>query len=119
MQKRVTQNSARFQSMHSFPHYSSGKPDRYSAKNTIKPVPFVCQALDARQVCIMGDFNDWDPAAHPLKRQIDGAWRVEIPLSHGHHHYLFVIDGKTALDPRAQGIARNLNNEKVSLMSVS
>ncbi len=49
----------------------------------------------------------------------DGAWRAEILLNHGHHHYLFVIDGKPTLDPRAQGIARNEWNEKVSLVAVS
>ncbi len=67
----------------------------------------------------MGDFNEWHPAAHALKRMPDGAWRAEISLNHGHHHYLFVIDGKPTLDPRAQGIARNERNEKVSLVAVS
>ena len=49
----------------------------------------------------------------------DGAWLVQIPLTHGHHHYQFLVDGKPTLDPRAQGIARNEQNEKVSLLSVS
>ena len=42
------------------------------------------------------------------------------------HHYpagkiktMIVVDGKLVLDPRAQGIARNEKNEKVSLISVS
>jgi hypothetical protein len=29
------------------------------------------------------------------------------------------VDGKPTLDPRAQGIARNEKNEKVSMMSVN
>ena len=91
----------------------------YSAKSIIKPVPFTCLAPEAKEVCIMGDFNDWHPTAHPLRRMPDGAWRAEISLSHGHHHYLFLIDGQPALDPRAQGIARNEKNEKVSLIAVS
>jgi 1,4-alpha-glucan branching enzyme len=95
------------------------KQNRYSAKNMAKPVPFSCFAPDARQVFIVGDFNDWDPAAHPMKRQPDGAWRIDLPLTHGHHHYLFLIDGKPTLDPRANGVARNEKNEKVSLVSVS
>jgi len=94
----------------------SGSFSRYSVKKDPKPVSFICQAHQARQVCIMGDFNDWDSNSHPMTRQLDGAWRIELPLNHGHHHYLFVIDGKPALDPRAQGIARN---EKVSLVAVS
>jgi 1,4-alpha-glucan branching enzyme len=91
----------------------------YSAKNTIKPVPFTCLAADAKAVFVMGDFNDWDPGSHPMKRMPDGAWRGEVLLNHGHHHYLFLIDGKPTLDPRAQGVARNEQNEKVSLLAVS
>jgi len=93
--------------------------DRYSAKKTVKPVNFICLAPDAKQVTLTGDFNDWDPAAHPFKRQPDGAWLIQVPLSHGHHHYRFLVDGKPVLDPRAQGIARDHKGEKVSLIAVS
>lgn len=105
--------------MRSLRNYSPLKPRAYSAKNIIKPVPFVCHAPQAFTVFVMGDFNDWDPIAHPMKQAVDGAWRVEIPLNHGHHHYLFVIDGRPTLDPHAQGIARNDRNEKVSMIAVS
>jgi 1,4-alpha-glucan branching enzyme len=94
-------------------------PDRYSARKNTKPVPFVCWAPDAKVVCVMGDFNDWDPAAHTMKRQPDGAWRLDVPLAHGHHHYMYVVDGKAILDPRAQGTSRDHRGEKVSLISVS
>jgi 1,4-alpha-glucan branching enzyme len=103
--------------MHSFDF--TAKASRYSAKRIVKPVVFICQAPGAGSVSIMGDFNDWDESSHPMIRQPDGAWRVEVPLSHGHHHYLFVVDGKRMLDPRAQGIARDHNHEKVSLIAVS
>ncbi len=92
---------------------------RYSAKKMIKPVNFICVAPDAKHVHVVGDFNDWDPQAHPMHRQPDGGWVLQIPLPHGHHHYLFSIDGKPTLDARAQGVARNEKNEKVSLVSVS
>ncbi len=35
--------------------------DRYSAKKMVKPVNFICLAPNASQVCLIGDFNDWDP----------------------------------------------------------
>lgn len=94
-------------------------PTRYSARKMTKPINFYCEAPDASQVFLMGDFNDWDPASHPMKRQPDGAWRIEVPLRHGHHHYQFLVDGKPTLDPRAYGTARNLFGEKVSLLAVS
>lgn len=105
--------------MRSLHNYSPLKPKGYSAKNIIKPIAFVCLAPEAQQVFITGDFNDWDPASHPMKRMPDGAWRIEVPLNHGHHHYLFLVDSKPMLDPRAQGVARNEKNEKVSLVGVS
>ena len=97
-----------------------GRPgQRYSVKKTLKPVNFVCVAPQARQVMLAGDFNDWDPEALPLKRQPDGSWTAQVTLGHGHHHYRFLVDGKPTLDPRAQGVARNEQNEKVSLIAVS
>jgi 1,4-alpha-glucan branching enzyme len=94
-------------------------PDRYSAKKMAKPIHFVCLAPDAQAVYLTGDFNDWDPVAHPMKRQPDGAWFIEVPLNHGHHHYRFLVDGKPVLDPHAQGIARDHQGAKVSLIGVS
>ena|SRR5579863_280225 len=93
--------------------------NQYSAKKMAKPVNFRCLAPDAKRVCLVGDFNDWAPGAHVMKRQPDGNWLVQVPLNHGHHHYLFLIDGKPTLDPHAQGTARNEQDEKVSLVSVS
>ncbi len=94
-------------------------PNRYSAKKTVKPVNFVCRAPDARQVFLAGDFNAWDPAVHPMQRQADGAWVVQVQLHNGHHCYRFVVDGKPVLDPMANGVARDAKGEKVSLLSVS
>ncbi|MDA1276655.1 MAG: isoamylase early set domain-containing protein [Verrucomicrobia bacterium] len=94
-------------------------PDRYSAKQIVKPVNFVCVAPNAHRVFLIGDFNDWDPSSHPMKRRPDGIWLIQVALNHGHHHYLFLADGKPTLDPRAHGIARNHMDEKVSLLAVS
>ena len=99
--------------------YRLDQPDRYSAKKMAKPVPFSIYAPQAKAVFLLGDFNDWDEQAHPLERQPDGAWRLEVPLNHGHHHYLFLVDGKRMLDPRANGVARDHRGQKVSLAAVS
>ena len=100
-------------------HYVPQPLARYSAKKMAKPINFVCSAPAARKVTLIGDFNDWDPNAYPMKKQPDGEWAVQIPLHHGHHHYQFLVDGKAILDPRAQGVARNEKDEKVSLIAVS
>jgi 1,4-alpha-glucan branching enzyme len=93
--------------------------DRYSAKNMAKPVNFFCAAPEAKHVSLVGDFNDWEPDSHPMAQQADGSWHLVVSLNHGHHHYQFLVDGKPTLDPRANGIARNEKNERVSLLAVS
>ena len=92
---------------------------RYSAKTMLKPVNFICIAPGAKDVHLVGDFNGWDPAANPMQRQPDGAWRLQVELHHGHHHYRFMVDGKPALDPHAHGVGRDAKGEKVSLLAVS
>ena len=54
-----------------------------------------------------------------MKQQIDGGWLITVELKHGHHRYAFLVDGVLTLDPRAQGITRNDQNERVSLIPVS
>jgi 1,4-alpha-glucan branching enzyme len=105
--------------MHVTHSYTTGPLHRYSAKKMAKPINFRCQAPQARAVSIIGEFNHWDPAVHLMQRQPDGSWYLQIPLHHGHHRYLFLIDGVPTLDPRAPGVARNEKGERVSLLAVS
>lgn len=100
--------------------YSQAGPAvRYSAKRNIHHVDFFCDAPGAAHVCLVGDFNGWDIAATPMRRTPDGRWMVTLELHHGHHQYLFVVDGELKLDPHAAGIARTERNERVSLIAVS
>lgn len=94
-------------------------PDRYSAKKMTKPINFVCTAPAARQVFLVGDFNGWNSTSHPLQRQPDGNWLLQVALHHGHHQYRFLVDGEPALDPRAQGVAKDRQGQKASLIAVS
>ena len=80
---------------------------------------FFCDAPGASHVCLVGDFNGWDMAAIPMHRTSDGRWTVGMELHHGHHQYLFVVDGERKLDPNATGMVRNERNERVSLVAVS
>lgn len=105
--------------MHSSRSYESAAAGRYSAKKMRKPVNFFCHAPSAAAVMVVGDFNEWDPRANPMRQGPDGAWHVQVPVYHGHHRYVFLVDGVPTLDPRAQGVSRNDRNERVSLLAVS
>jgi len=91
----------------------------YSAHGMAKPVNLYCVAPGAKSVCLVGDFNRWDPASLPMERRVDGCWFVQVWLSHGHHQYRFLVDGKPVLDTQATGIVRNEAGEEVSLLAVS
>lgn len=92
---------------------------RASVGKTFKPVNFYCSAPRARTVCLAGDFNDWEANSLPMERRLDGWWFVQVWVSHGHHRYYFVVDGKPTLDPRATGVAHDEQRGEVSLLAVS
>lgn len=87
---------------------------RYGAAPTLRALNFICNAPQAQAVSLVGDFNQWNPTAHPMSQMPDQAWLVTVELKHGHHRYAFVVDGQLTLDPRAQGITRNDKGERVS-----
>lgn len=50
----------------------------------------------AKVVSLVGDFNDWDVNAQPLKKQKDGSFKATVELPIGtEYQYRFVIDGTT------------------------
>ncbi|MFN0068857.1 MAG: isoamylase early set domain-containing protein [Limisphaerales bacterium] len=91
----------------------------YRPHEPLRAVNFICRAPEARTVSLVGDFNGWNPAAHPMKQGPDRSWTVQVEIKRGHHRYAFHVDGALTLDPQAMGITRNDQNERVSLMSVS
>jgi len=57
-------------------------------------VEFGFVAPHASSVALVGDFNDWDPKATPLRAaSTGGVWSVEVPVPPGRHLYAFVVDG--------------------------
>ncbi len=64
-----------------------------------KRVNFALHAPEASQVSVAGTFNDWDPAARPMKRDKNGVWRTWMALPSGEYQYLFVVDSAWRDDP--------------------
>jgi 1,4-alpha-glucan branching enzyme len=91
----------------------------YSARNMAKPVSFYYAKSDATSVHLMGDFNDWNPTSLPMERRVDGWWFIQVPLTHGHHRYLFLVDGTPTLDPQASGAVKGDRYAKASVIAVS
>ncbi len=101
------------------PNHAATTHSNYPARRPMHAVNFFCSAPDAVWVCVVGDFNDWDLAANPMRRAPDGRWQASLELPHGHHRYLFLVDAEPTLDPNSTGTVRNENNETFSLLAVS
>jgi len=56
-------------------------------------------APTARRVAIVGSFNGWDAAAHPLTKTPDGGWAITVYFPAGRIVYGFDIDGAFWPDP--------------------
>src|SRR5690348_3068446 len=49
----------------------------------------------AHSVSLVGDFNDWNPAAAPLQPGLSkGSWSTTLSLAPGRYEYAFLVDGK-------------------------
>lgn len=94
-------------------------PSLERPERTVKPINFYCAAPEADSVYLIGDFNNWNPRSHPMEKRPDGWWYLQVSLSHGHHEYLYLVDGKPTLDPHATGVTANVRYAKVSMIGVS
>ena len=50
-------------------------------------------APEASAVSIVGDFNDWRVARHPLEMTDGQNWHITLQLAPGTYQYKFFIDG--------------------------
>lgn len=75
-------------------------------RDTVYMVRFVLADADAHTVTLVGDFNDWEKRANPLRPAKAGVWSTQVALAPGRHEYAFVVDGKRwVADPSADHVA--------------
>ncbi len=79
-----------------------GSGARPTASSAATDVRFVYVDRGAESVVLVGDFNDWNAGATPLRRTGDGVWTALVPLSPGRYRYAFMVDGtRWTPDPAA------------------
>ncbi|MFQ5409082.1 MAG: isoamylase early set domain-containing protein [Anaerolineales bacterium] len=68
----------------------------YSKTRTSCRVTFsLPAAVHAQEVCLCGDFNDWNKTARQLKRRKDGSFAVTLSLKPGHEYrFRYLLDGE-------------------------
>ncbi|MBU0698022.1 MAG: glycogen-binding domain-containing protein [Pseudomonadota bacterium] len=79
------------------------------AKESIKrrKVTFSLEAAGAHEVILVGDFNNWNPKTHPMKRDENGVWNKAVMLPPGKYEYKFLVDGHWKEDPKNEQICPN------------
>jgi hypothetical protein len=100
---------------------SSSGVEAAAATGDARPVYLRLDAPASSRVAVVGDFNDWDPAATPLRPTGDhGTWVVELRLKPGRYHYTFLIDGRRWQgDPSEPPAAESDFGAPVSVLTVS
>ena len=50
---------------------------------------------EAAEASVLGEFNSWDPAAHPMKKRKDGSFSTTLSLDAGHEYrFRYLLDGE-------------------------
>jgi 1,4-alpha-glucan branching enzyme len=89
------------------------------AKGTTKVTFSLPKDVQADEITVCGDFNDWDPAATPMKKFKDGHFAVSVNLPSGHYRYRFLLDGdKWENDWEAEEYAPNAFGGEDSIIKV-
>ena len=77
-------------------------------------------AVGAETVSLCGEFNDWDPASHPMGRKKDGTFYTSLYLDAGRsYRYRFLLDGERwENDWEAETYVANEHGTEDSVISV-
>lgn len=80
---------------------------------------FSCNAPEAKKVSLVGEFNSWDPAKHPMKCDDKGLWTKTVMLEPGIYEYKFLADGTWLLDANNDQSRLNSYGTLNSLITIS
>jgi 1,4-alpha-glucan branching enzyme len=71
-------------------------------------------------VSVLGDFNNWDPLANPLKKRSNGTCSavVELPAGSVHRFKYLAADGTWFCDPEADAVVHDEYQVVDSLVAV-
>lgn len=95
--------------------------DSLPGPGTARAVRLKLVAPTSSRVVVVGDFNNWDPAATPLQSTgRHGVWTVELRLKPGRYHYTYLVDGqKWVRDPAEPPAPESDFGAPTSVLTVS
>lgn len=87
---------------------TSQTEESQSTESSTKEVRFSISAPSAREIYVVGDFNNWkiDDGVR-LARFDDGRWEKKMGLAPGRYKYKFVVDGEWVVDKQNEEREQN------------
>jgi chromosome partitioning protein len=74
---------------------------RTSYKSDLREVAFTIEAPTAKDVYVIGDFNEWKIIDEgKLVQYANGLWEKRLGLPHGRYRYKFFVDGEWVIDSK-------------------
>lgn len=65
----------------------------FKTKDTCQVTFQLRKDIEAKAVALVGEFNDWDTTAHPMK-EVKGIWKTTLELENGHkYQYRYFVNG--------------------------
>jgi 1,4-alpha-glucan branching enzyme len=81
------------------PQAKTVKKGNGSSKKKLPSTEFTLFAPEAKEVFLVGEFNNWDPNGFRMRRFKDGTCKKAVQLKPGRYEYRFLVDGQWWTDP--------------------
>ncbi|MFH1541163.1 MAG: isoamylase early set domain-containing protein [Elusimicrobiota bacterium] len=82
-----------------------------------RKISFRYRSSKPKTVFLIGDFNNWDKKANPMKQGKNYVWEAILSLIPGEYQYAFVVDGKRINDPNNKKTV-HLKDGKASILKI-
>ncbi|MDH3360167.1 MAG: isoamylase early set domain-containing protein [Desulfobulbaceae bacterium] len=89
------------------------------AKKTTPSTEFTITAVDAKEVFLVGEFNNWNGDGFKMRRYKDGSFKKKVKLKPGCYEYRFVVDGEWWTDPKNPERCPNSFGSENSVLTIS
>jgi 1,4-alpha-glucan branching enzyme len=88
------------------------------SKQNVKKIQFSLEAVEAKKVSLVGEFNNWNPDADPMQMDESGKWTKAKMLSTGNIEYKFWVDGQWVQDPENLRVCQNCFGTRNNIVKV-
>jgi 1,4-alpha-glucan branching enzyme len=68
-------------------------------KSLQRKIKFELSVPEAKEVSLVGNFNQWNSQANSMKKDKKGIWKTTLSLEPGRYEYRFLVDTNWENDP--------------------